>query len=59
MLQHSHDHKGHEGETKAEHKHNHEEMPAWKKRALQGGADANAAPFGGSWNTESSMDATK
>ena len=40
MLQHGHDHKGHEGETKAEHKHNHEEMPAWKKRALEGGADA-------------------
>jgi len=34
-------------------------MPAWKKQALASGGDANAAPFGGSWNTESSLDATK
>ena len=44
--------------------HDHEmeevdEIPAWKKRALESGNDPNAAPFGGSWNTESSLDATK
>lgn len=36
-----------------------EDMPAWKKRALEAGGDASAAPFGGSWGAESSMDATK
>ena len=35
------------------------DVPAWKKRALESGADANAAPFGGSWGAESSVDATK
>ena len=37
-------------------------MPAWKKRALEEGGDATAAPFGGDWNTEtkvSAMDTTK
>jgi len=34
-------------------------MPAWKKRAMESGGDANAAPFGGSWGAESSMDASK
>ena len=34
-------------------------MPAWKKRAMEEGGDASAAPFGGSWNTETSMDTTK
>jgi hypothetical protein len=33
--------------------------PEWKKRARESGADATAAPFGGTWNTESSLDATK
>ena len=43
------------------HKHGHEksaeDIPAWKKKALD--ADPNAAPFGGSWNTESNITATK
>ena len=53
-MQHGHDHKKDEEKK--------EEMPAWKKRALEEGGDANAAPFGGSWNTEtkvSAMDTTK
>lgn len=44
------------------HGHDHakeEDIPAWKKRALESGADASAAPFGGTWGAESSMDATK
>ncbi|EED93782.1 predicted protein [Thalassiosira pseudonana CCMP1335] len=60
---HSHEH---EHEHKHEHAHQHhhdhkkdEEVPAWKKRAMEDGNDPSAAPFGGSWNTESSMDATK
>ena len=44
-------------ETFSQHDHDHkkkeEEIPAWKKRALESGGDASAAPFGGSWNTES------
>ncbi|KAL3822768.1 hypothetical protein ACHAXA_009642 [Cyclostephanos tholiformis] len=54
----SHEHKHHEHE----HGHGHEktvEVPGWKKRALEGGADPSAAPFGGSWAAESSLDATK
>mmetsp|Transcript_19723 Transcript_19723/g.29213 ORF Transcript_19723/g.29213 Transcript_19723/m.29213 type:complete len:175 (+) Transcript_19723:98-622(+) len=60
---HSHDHKKKEEHHDHEHAHKHheekedEDMPAWKKQALD--ADPNAAPFGGSWNVESSMDATK
>ena len=63
---HSHEHKhehGHEHGHEHEHDHNHhneeeeEAVPAWKKIAMD--ADPNAAPFGGSWNTESSMAATK
>ncbi|KAL3795754.1 hypothetical protein HJC23_008241 [Cyclotella cryptica] len=67
---HHHDHKkesdSHEHHEHAHaHHHDHKkedednDMPAWKKQALESGADAMAAPFGGSWNTESSLDATK
>ena len=35
------------------------DMPAWKKQALKSEGDAGAAPFGGSWAAESSVDATK
>jgi len=59
-MQHGHDHKGDCDHKKDEEKK--EEMPAWKKRALEEGGDANAAPFGGSWNTEtkvSAMDTSK
>ena len=49
--QHGHDHK-----DKMEVE---DDLPAWKKRALESGADASAAPFGGSWGAESSTDATK
>mmetsp|Transcript_33341 Transcript_33341/g.70146 ORF Transcript_33341/g.70146 Transcript_33341/m.70146 type:complete len:161 (+) Transcript_33341:33-515(+) len=66
---HSHEHE-HEHKPEHEHKHEHghahghdhkeeEEIPAWKKRALESGGDANAAPFGGSWGAESSLDASK
>ena len=46
------------------HKHGHDDkktaddMPAWKKKALESGADPTAAPFGGDWKTESSMAAS-
>jgi hypothetical protein len=66
--EHSHDH-GHKKEEchdhdhghKHEHPHHHhekeEQVPAWKKKAMA--ADPNAAPFGGSWNAESNISATK
>ncbi|KAL7462317.1 hypothetical protein ACHAXS_002699 [Conticribra weissflogii] len=62
-----HDHT-HEHKHEHEHDHGHghdpkmeegEKVPAWKRRALEKGNDPNTAPFGGSWNTESSIDATK
>ena len=44
------------------HKHGHtkdEEIPAWKKKALESGAtDPMAAPFGGDWKAESSLSAS-
>jgi len=68
-AEHNHEHE-HSHEHKLEHKHDHghdhdhkmeeaEDVPAWKRRALEKGDDPNTAPFGGSWNTESSLDATK
>ena len=35
-------------------------LPAWKKKALalEGSSDPHAAPFGGSWREEASVDAT-
>lgn len=48
---------GHDHEMKDAPKD--DDMPAWKKRAMEGGGDASAAPFGGSWGAESSLDATK
>ena len=59
---HDHGH-GHKEEKGHDHGHKHEgemdeDVPAWKKKALESGSDdPMAAPFGGSWNTESSMDA--
>jgi len=55
-----HDHEHHHHDAHA-HEHDHhekeaEEMPAWKKKALE--SDPNAAPFGGSWNTESNVSAS-
>ena len=51
---------GHNHEHGHGHSHNHEEeekdTPAWKKEAMD--ADPNAAPFGGSWGAEASVDAT-
>lgn len=35
----------------------HDDIPAWKKAAM--GADPNACPFGGTWGTEASVDATE
>uniref|UniRef100_A0A7S4W9J5 STI1 domain-containing protein n=4 Tax=Ditylum brightwellii TaxID=49249 RepID=A0A7S4W9J5_9STRA len=65
---HGHDHE-HEHEHKHEHEHEHEhahdhkkdekdDIPEWKKKAMAMDNDPMAAPFGGSWNMESSMDAT-
>jgi len=34
------------------------EVPEWKKKALQQNANAEAAPFGLSWNTEAATTAT-
>lgn len=48
---HSHEH-GHGHSHK--HKEEEEDIPAWKKED----ADPNAAPFGGSWGAEASVDAT-
>ena len=66
QCQHEHnDHEQHKSHEHSHHEHGHakknkeEEVPAWKKRALESGADPNAAPFGGSWAAESSLDATK
>lgn len=73
---HSHkDHESHGKHESHDHSHKHEshdhghahkedetkgEMPAWKKRALESGAnDPMAAPFGGTWGAESSMSATE
>ena len=63
---HSHDHH-HHAEKEKEHHHGHghdhaakekdEEIPAWKKQALEAGDDPMAAPFGGTWNAESSLSA--
>lgn len=51
--QHDHAHKhGHEDDKKGD-----EDMPAWKKNALK--SDPSAAPFGGTWNAESSVSASK
>lgn len=36
-----------------------EDMPAWKKKAMEIGDDPMAAPFGGNWNAESSLSAKK
>jgi sirohydrochlorin cobaltochelatase len=69
---HGHDHghgehkePGHDGAHEHAHAHSHEhaqttnEVPAWKKRALEVGAsDPVAAPFGGTWTTEASLSAT-
>ena len=36
---------------------NKDDIPEWKKKAMD--SDPNAAPFGGSWGAESSVDATE
>ena len=33
-------------------------IPSWKRKAMETSDDPNACPFGGSWKTESSLDAT-
>eukprot|EP00804_Cyclotella_cryptica_P024012 CCRYP_020053-RB/>CCRYP_020053-RB protein AED:0.08 eAED:0.08 QI:109/1/1/1/1/1/4/951/349 len=59
---HSHEHGHGHGH---EHEHCHkakdadddlDKIPAWKKEAMN--ADPNACPFGGTWDTEASVDAT-
>lgn len=60
---HEHKHKEHSHDNHDHgHKHGHdegakEEVPAWKKAASN--QDASAAPFGGSWGAEASVDASK
>jgi len=54
ITEHKHEH-GHDHDHKKE-----DDVPAWKKKALESGSDdPMAAPFGGTWNAESSVDATK
>mmetsp|Transcript_21291 Transcript_21291/g.30141 ORF Transcript_21291/g.30141 Transcript_21291/m.30141 type:complete len:193 (+) Transcript_21291:91-669(+) len=71
---HGHEHKETKKEEESSHNHDHghkhghdhemedkaeDTIPAWKKKALeQGATDPMAAPFGGSWNVESSLSAT-
>jgi hypothetical protein len=60
---HDHEHKpDHKQEAghKHDHDHHHEDdIPAWKKKALEtGNSDPTAAPFGGDWTTEASIAAT-
>ena len=50
------EHKAHDHEHS--HKKEEEDMPAWKKKAMEMGDDPMAAPFGGSWNTESKTSAS-
>ena len=53
-----HDHKAHdhkEHDHKKHDHHGHAEVPAWKKKAME--SDPTEAPFGGSWNTESNINA--
>ena len=64
--EHEHDHHEHDHEHEHhEHKHDHakeaEEIPAWKRRALESGTavDPMAAPFGGDWKSESMANATE
>ncbi|GKY98540.1 hypothetical protein MPSEU_000811000 [Mayamaea pseudoterrestris] len=55
-----HSHKEHShGDHKHDHKHGDakSEVPAWKTAAASG--DAHAAPFGGTWDTEASLNARK
>ena len=57
---HAHEHQEHSHEHGHKHAHDEtkDEMPAWKKKALEGGAsDHMAAPFGGEWTTESNLSA--
>ena len=53
---HDHGHSHKEPHHSHEHSHAEDDMPAWKKKALE--ADPMAAPFGGNWNTEASLSAT-
>lgn len=61
-----HEHKGHEHTASDHHDHDHghkehaadDEMPAWKRQALEAGSDPTAAPFGGTWDTGSSLSAS-
>ena len=61
--EHKNEHKHDEHKEHHDHSHDHKKkeeednVPAWKKRAME--ADPTAAPFGGSWGAETSMDATK
>ena len=66
------DTKQHKHEHNHEHKHDHnhfshhdheamdeeDNIPSWKRKAMETSDDPNACPFGGSWKTESSLDAT-
>ena len=64
---HGHGHKDSDAEMKdaGSHDHGHkhqaeskdDDIPAWKKKAMEMGDDPMAAPFGGNWNVESSLSA--
>lgn len=56
---HGHSHENHEAHNHGhahDHKEKEDDIPEWKKKAMN--ADPDTAPFGGSWNAESSVDAT-
>lgn len=55
---HDHGHKhGHDDDGHDKPKAKKDDVPAWKKAAMESG-DASAAPFGGSWNAESNVSAS-
>ena len=54
---HSHEHHAHGHDHSEKTKTEDDDMPAWKKRALEAGNDPSAAPFGGNWHAESSLSA--
>ena len=63
--EHEHEHKHDHHDHSHGHCHDHsdkkedDDIPAWKKKAMESSNDdPMAAPFGGSWNMESSVDAT-
>lgn len=56
---HKHEHHGHSHNEHSEKEKEVDDVPAWKRRALEtGNIDPMAAPFGGNWTAEASLSAT-